>query len=96
MTKTDTSTPAPETHTASSQSDLKERAEEAVETARKSVERTVATARDEGEKALSEAQDTFMSAQDSAMSAVRRNPGLALLGAVGVGVLLGMAMRGRD
>ncbi|MCK0149514.1 hypothetical protein MWU54_05735 [Marivita sp. S6314] len=75
---------------------LRDKAEKFVEAATDAVGTTTEQARVHSEKAMEEAQHAIETVQDSAIAAVRKNPTAALIGAVGVGVLLGMALRGRD
>lgn len=49
-----------------------------------------------GEAAVREGTDLVTGAQSELNSVVRRNPTLAVAGALGLGVLLGMALRARS
>ena len=77
-------------------SDWADAAREQAETLRE----TVGEAAKEGREALQSAahgiEAKAKKAQDSALETVRRNPGLAVAGAVGFGVLLGMALSRRS
>jgi ElaB/YqjD/DUF883 family membrane-anchored ribosome-binding protein len=75
---------------------LADAAREQVETLRDTVGRV---AQDGSEALASTAKEVgaqAKGAQDAATDAVRRNPGLAIAGAVGVGVLLGLALSRRS
>ncbi|WP_299141273.1 hypothetical protein [uncultured Tateyamaria sp.] len=60
---------------------------------------TVGAVAHDGREALQTAahsvEKTAKSAQDSALATVRRNPGMAVAGAVGLGVLVGFALARR-
>ena len=96
MTTTVAPTPQKTRTNGQGEETLSERAEEIADTVSKTVEDSLGDVQEQGEKALQEVQDTFMTVQDSAVAAVRRNPTTALLGALGVGVLLGLAWQARD
>lgn len=87
--------------------DIETRARDAAASAKDAIENTAAQAKDAGEKALADAKDagekalvdaknSFEGFQQDAVAAVRKNPGASLVGAIGIGVLIGMALRGRD
>lgn len=89
------------THTAHSQNgrdhaDLRDRAKDLASSTSEAVEDTATALREKGDAALRDSQDALSSAHQSALMTVRRNPTTALLGAVGVGVLLGLALRARS
>ncbi|MBP0483179.1 DUF883 family protein [Sagittula salina] len=81
-------------------------ARDAVNSARDSIEEGYSEARDHAEQAFAAAQESGRAAYDEGAmmvreahgqleSAVRRNPTATLLGAVGVGLLIGLAMKAR-
>lgn len=81
-------------------------AKDAVNSARESIEEGYAEARDHASQAFSAAQESGRAAYDEGAvmvrdahgqleSAIRRNPTAALLGAAGVGLLVGLAMKSR-
>lgn len=53
-------------------------------------------ARDAAEATQQKMRDTAQRGSDNTAQFVRENPAIALAGAVGVGILLGLALRGRD
>lgn len=65
------------------------------EKAREHIDSQVQTARAATDAARQQIGDSVSQATDESARFVRENPGLALAGAVGVGVLIGLAMRGR-
>ncbi|WP_299658363.1 hypothetical protein [uncultured Tateyamaria sp.] len=77
-------------------SDLADKAREQTEL----MHETVKTAANEGARQVQDTahmlQEQASAASVQAADAVRRNPGLAIAGAVGVGVLLGLAMSRRS
>lgn len=81
-------------------------ARDAVNSARESLEEGYAGARDQAAQAFAAAQESGRAAYDESVvmvrdahgqieTAVRRNPTAALLGAAGVGLLIGLAMKAR-
>lgn len=83
------------------------RKEEAVTKAKDSVNNALESVKDAGTEALERAQsageaayststDMVRGAQTELDTIVRRNPTIAVVGALGLGVLLGMALRSRD
>lgn len=52
-------------------------------------------AQEAGRRAMSQGHEKFFDARVEAEDMVRRNPGLAIAGALGVGVLLGLALKSR-
>ncbi|WP_415922107.1 DUF883 family protein [Tateyamaria sp. SN6-1] len=79
------------------------KASEWADTARQQAETlrdTVGSAAKDGREVLHSAAHDLEAkakhAQDTALSTVRRNPGLAVAGAVGFGVLLGLALGRRN
>ena len=55
----------------------------------------LATVQETAKEISDQAQKQFQTATEEASSFVRKNPGLAMAGALGVGVLLGVALRNR-
>ncbi|MEO1138169.1 MAG: hypothetical protein AAFW87_01825 [Pseudomonadota bacterium] len=72
---------------------LADSASRIAETAKEYVADHVADAQDAGKKALDAGRDSVTAAHQTFGDAVRRNPTTAILGAVGLGVLLGLALR---
>lgn len=70
----------------------KKAAAAAAETAQQSVETAQEVVADTVEKTT----DEFQKLAHSGKQFVRENPGTAIAGAIGVGILLGLALRGRD
>ncbi|WP_121630784.1 hypothetical protein [Tropicibacter alexandrii] len=56
---------------------------------------TARTAREGAREAVHYGQHQIAAAQSEFERGVQRNPGLAVLGALGAGIVLGMALRGR-
>lgn len=65
------------------------------DTARDQFEKTQARARDTAEVARRQVSTSAQLATDHGTQFVRENPALAFAGAVGIGFLLGIAVRGR-
>lgn len=63
---------------------------------RETVEKTVEDGARVAEDAVARAQDNVRVASRSASDAVRENPGIAMAGALGIGVLLGLALARRS
>lgn len=66
-----------------------------MEDAKSAIEDSVADARVAVDEFTKEAGKEVRKATDQATTFVKDNPGMALLGAVGVGVLVGLAIRSR-
>ncbi|MEY1556372.1 hypothetical protein AB3Y40_12135 [Yoonia sp. R2331] len=64
--------------------------------ANEAVEKGVAAAHDTATQVAEHASDELRKVTDASTKFVRENPGTAIAGAVGIGVLLGLALRGRD
>ncbi len=71
--------------------------------AAKTVEKTVEAAQDtyeqvafQAELATEQASEELRKVAETGTKFVRENPGTAIVGAVGVGILVGLALRGRD
>ena len=60
------------------------------------IEKTVTAAQETATQVAEQASDEFRRVSDASVKFVRENPATAIAGAVGVGVLLGLVMRGRD
>ena len=60
------------------------------------IEKTVTATQEKASQVAAQASDEFRKMSDASMKFVRENPGAAVAGAVGVGLLLGLALRGRD
>lgn len=74
---------------------VKKSAEEFVEKANESINEGLGQAHETIERASAQAQKELQKVSDQATSFVRENPGMAIAGAVGVGLLIGLAMRSR-
>ncbi|WP_371225281.1 hypothetical protein [Roseovarius sp. 2305UL8-3] len=59
------------------------------------VEEGVAQTQDALEQVASQTADELRKVSDQSSKFVRENPGIAVAGAVGIGVLIGLALRGR-
>lgn len=70
--------------------------ESALDTVKDKSSEALETLQSAGDTALKEGTDLVAGAQSELDSAVRRNPTLALAGALGIGVLLGLALRSRN
>ncbi|MGR3513537.1 MAG: hypothetical protein ACU0GG_12315 [Paracoccaceae bacterium] len=70
-------------------------AQSAIEDARSAVEDGISDAREAVDEFTKDAGEQVRKASSQATTFVKENPGMALLGAVGVGVLVGLAMRSR-
>lgn len=66
------------------------------EAVREQFESSREQARDAAEAARHEVADTARRASDQSAQFVRDNPALAMTGAVGLGILLGLALKGRS
>lgn len=60
------------------------------------VDEVVTTAQDTAAEATEMAGEELRKLRETSTTFVRENPGAAIAGAVGVGILLGLALRGRD
>lgn len=60
------------------------------------IEKGVTAAQETATQVAEQAGDEFRKVSDASIKFVRENPGAAIAGAVGVGVLVGLALRGRD
>lgn len=74
----------------------KAKAKAAVDQAAETIEKSVDHAQDVVSEMTHQANDELRKMTDSGAKFVRENPGTAIAGALGVGVLLGLALRGRD
>jgi ElaB/YqjD/DUF883 family membrane-anchored ribosome-binding protein len=79
-----------------SKAPAKERAAEAIENGMDAVKDTAVEARLQAEIAAERATDEINKLTESGTKFVRENPGTAVVGALGVGILVGLALRGRD
>ena len=75
---------------------VKERAAEAIENGMDAVKDTAVEARLQAEIAAERANDEIGKLADRGTNFVRQNPGAAVAGALGVGILVGLALRSRD
>ncbi|WP_342069836.1 hypothetical protein [Yoonia algicola] len=75
---------------------IKDRATDTLEKGAKAAQDTVDHATERAKVATDEAQKEIRKLTDTGADFVRENPGTAIVGAVGVGILLGLALRGRD
>lgn len=73
----------------------KKSAEAFAETAKATVQDGIEHAQNTMDRVSTQAQDEFRKVSDQTTSFVRENPGVAIAGAVGVGVLIGLAIRPR-
>lgn len=92
---TDTATQTTHSQNGRDHVDVRDRAKDLANSTSEAVEDTATALREKGDAALKDSQDMLSQAQRSALLTIRKNPTTALLGAVGVGVLLGLALRGR-
>lgn len=74
----------------------KKRAAEKLETGIETVQETAAQVADQAKVMSDQANEEFRKLTEIGTQFVRENPGAAIAGAVGVGILLGLALRGRD
>ncbi|WP_209834286.1 DUF883 family protein [Ruegeria sp. HKCCE3926] len=72
------------------------RIEEVAKEAKSALEDGVTATRDTLKTARDEAQKQLTQTSEKSAAFVRENPGLAMVGALGVGVLLGLALRKAD
>lgn len=86
----------PKTSSSKSKAPAKERAAEAIESGIDAVKETAVEARLQAEIAAERAQDEIGKLTESGTKFVRENPGAAIAGALGIGILVGLALRGRD
>ena len=75
---------------------MKERATDAVEKSVEVAKDTAAQASEQAQLAAERANDEFRKLTETGTQFVRENPGAAVAGALGVGILVGLALRGRD
>ncbi|SFS21232.1 hypothetical protein [Yoonia litorea] len=75
---------------------VKERVQETVEKGVEAVKGSAAAAQDTVGQATEQAGEELRKLTDAGTKFVRENPGAAIAGAVGVGILLGIALRNRD
>lgn len=61
-----------------------------------SIEDTVGAAQETAKQVADQATDEFRKMSESGTKFVRDNPGVAVAGALGVGILVGLVLRGRD
>lgn len=81
---------------ANSSADLKERAAKTMEKGVEAAQDTFEQVAFQAELATEKAGEEFRKLTDSGTKFVRENPGVAVAGALGVGILVGLAIRGRD
>ena len=77
-------------------SDRAEAVKGAIDQARETVADLSGTAQERASDALARSREVAGTAQSELEETIRKHPLLAVAGAVGVGVLLGLAMRGRS
>ncbi len=75
---------------------MKERAAEAIEKGVETAQEAATEARLQAQIAAERANDELRKMTETGTKFVRENPGTAVVGALGVGLLLGLALRGRD
>lgn len=80
----------------SAASAIKERATKTVEKGVEAAQETFEQAAFQAELAKEQASEELRKVTESGTKFVRENPGTAIVGAVGVGILVGLALRGRD
>lgn len=66
------------------------------ERASKAIEDGIETAQETAQQVTQQASDEIRKLTETGTKFVRENPGAAIAGAVGVGVLVGLALRNRD
>ena len=74
---------------------VKNTATEMANDAKSAVQDTLESAHDTLDRASAQAQKDLRKVTDQTTSFVRENPGVAIAGAVGLGVLIGLTMRNR-
>lgn len=74
---------------------VKDKARDAARKVSDNVQAGAQAASDRAQHALDTGRDHVMAAQSEFERSVQRNPGLAVLGALGAGIVLGLALRGR-
>lgn len=77
-------------------SDIKQRAAKTMEKGVEAAQDTFEQAAFQAELATEQAGEELRKVTDSGTKFVRENPGTAIVGAVGLGILVGLALRGRD
>jgi ElaB/YqjD/DUF883 family membrane-anchored ribosome-binding protein len=75
---------------------IKERAAKTVEKGVEAAQDTFEQVAFQAELATEQAGEEFRKVAESGTKFVRENPGTAIVGALGVGILVGLALRGRD
>ncbi len=75
---------------------MKDRAAEVVGKGVETVQDAATEASLQAQIAAERANDEIRKLADTGTKFVRENPGAAVVGAVGLGILLGLALRGRD
>ncbi|PJI84468.1 hypothetical protein BC777_3528 [Yoonia maricola] len=77
-------------------SDVKKRAAKTVEKGVDAAQETFEQVAFQAELATEQASEELRKVAETGTKFVRENPGTAIVGALGVGILLGLALRGRD
>ena len=75
---------------------IKDRAAKTVEKGVEAAQDTFEQAAFQAELATEQAGEELRKMTESGTKFVRENPGTAVIGAVGLGILVGLALRGRD
>lgn len=75
---------------------MKERAAETLEKSVDVAQETVAQATEQAKLVTEQANEEIRKMAETGTKFVRENPGAAVAGAIGVGILVGLALRGRD
>jgi len=75
---------------------MKDRAADAIEKGKATAQDASTEASLQAQIAAERANDEMRKLSETGTNFVRENPGAAVVGAVGVGILLGLALRGRD
>ena len=75
---------------------VKERAAQTVEKSVEAAQDSMSQAADQAKQVTEQANAEISKLTEKGTDFVRQNPGAAVVGAVGVGLLLGLALRSRD
>lgn len=75
---------------------IKDRAAETLEKGVEAAQDAAAQAAEQAQLATMQASDEMRKVAETGTQFVRKNPGAAIAGAVGLGILVGLVLRGRD